>query len=81
MLIEGVVRPVDLKRLASAVQLRPWPPHFKAVNGIASCPPGPLSVRCFSARSGSVPDYGDGEGLKLELLLAQSAVSPFLSGA
>src|SRR6267143_6057547 len=21
-----------LKRLASAVQLRPWPPHFKAVN-------------------------------------------------
>src|ERR1700674_1372025 len=23
---------VALKRLASAVQLRPWPPHFKAVN-------------------------------------------------
>ena len=39
-----------LKRLASAVQLRPWPPHFKAVNGIASYPPSPLSVRSFSAR-------------------------------
>jgi hypothetical protein len=26
---------VALKRLASAVQLRPWPPHFKAVNFIS----------------------------------------------
>ena len=62
-----------LKRLASAVQLRPWPPHSKAVNRIASCSPSPLSVRCFLARSGSVPGYDDGEGLKLELPLAQSA--------
>src|ERR1700730_12527372 len=36
-----------LKRLASAVQLCPWPPHFKAVSGIASCPPSPLSGRHF----------------------------------
>src|ERR1700730_5663054 len=36
---------IELKRLASAVQLRPWPPHFKAVSGIAGCPPSPLSVR------------------------------------
>src|ERR1700730_7241507 len=71
----------ELKRLASAVQLRPWPPHFKAVSGIASCPPSPLPVRYFSARSGSVPGYDDGEGLKLELPLAQSAFSPLLSPA
>src|SRR5882724_4177982 len=71
----------DLKRLAAAVQLRPWPPHFKAVNGIASYPPSPLSVRYFSARSGSVPGYDDGEGLNLELPLAQSAFSPLLSAA
>src|SRR5713226_7612952 len=32
-----------LKRLASAVQLRPWPPHFKVVSGIESCLPSPLS--------------------------------------
>ena len=70
-----------LKRLASAVQLRPWPPHFKAVNGIASYPPSPLSVRYFSARSGSIPGYDDGEGLNLELPLAQSAFSPLLSAA
>jgi hypothetical protein len=62
-----------MKRLALAVQLRPWPPHFKAVNGIASYPPNPLSVRYFSARSGSVPGYDDGEGLNLELPLDQSA--------
>ena len=36
-----------------------------------------LPVRYFSARSGSV----DGEGLKLELLLAQSAFSPLLLAA
>src|ERR1700747_271506 len=47
----------NLKRLASAVQLRPWPPHLKELSGIASCPPSPLSVRYFSARSGSVPGY------------------------
>src|SRR6266542_5533871 len=72
---------VALKRLASAVQLRPWPPQSKAVNGIASCPPSPLSVRYFSTRSGSVPGYDDGEGLKLELPLAQSAFSPLGSVA
>jgi len=38
-----------------------------------TAPPSPLSVRYFSARSGSVPGYDDGEGLKLELPLAQSA--------
>jgi hypothetical protein len=65
-----------MRRLALAVQLRPWPPHFKAVNGIASYPPSPLSVRYFWARSGSVPGYDDGEGLNLELPLAQSAFSP-----
>src|SRR6266852_3929795 len=70
-----------LKRLASAVQLRPWPPHFKELSGIASYPPSPLSVRYFSTRSGSVPGYDDGEGLKLELPLAQSAFSPLLSAA
>src|SRR2546427_4976546 len=70
-----------LKRLASAVQLRPWPPHFKELSGMASCPPSPLSVRYFSARSGSVPGYDDGEGLKLEVPLAQSAFSPLLSAA
>jgi hypothetical protein len=53
----------------------------KAVNSIASCPPSPLSVRYLSARSGSVPGYDDGEGLKLELPLAQSAFSPLLSAA
>jgi hypothetical protein len=35
----------------------------------------------FSARSGSVPGYDDGEGLKLKLPLAQSAFSPLLSAA
>src|SRR6266403_4793593 len=70
-----------LKRLASAVQLRPWPPHFKELSGIASCLPSPLSVRYFSTRSGSVPGYDDGEGLKRELPLAQSAFSPLLSAA
>jgi hypothetical protein len=39
------------------------------------------SVRYFSARSGSVPGYDDGEGLKLELPLAQSAFSPLLAAA
>jgi hypothetical protein len=29
----------SLKRLASAVQLRPWPPHFKAVSQILSVVP------------------------------------------
>jgi hypothetical protein len=71
----------ELKRLASAVQLRPWPPHFKGFSGIASRLLSPLSVRYFSTRSGSVPDYDDGEGLKLELPLAQSAFSPLLSAA
>jgi hypothetical protein len=46
-----------------------------------ACPPSPLSVRYFSARSGSVPGYDDGEGLKLEVPLAQSAFSPLLSAA
>jgi hypothetical protein len=45
-----------------------------------SYPPSRLSVRHFSARSGSVPGY-DGEGLNLELPLAQSAFSPILSAA
>ena len=44
-------------------------------------PPSPLSVRYFSVRSSSVPGYDDGEGLKLELPLAQSAFSPLLSAA
>jgi len=35
----------------------------------------------FSARSGSVPAYDDGEELKIELPLAQSAFSPLLSAA
>jgi hypothetical protein len=35
-----------------------------------------LSVRDFSTRSGSFPGYDDGEELKLELPLAQSAFSP-----
>ena len=39
----------------------------QAVNGILSCPPGPLSVRYFSTRSGSVPGYDDGEGLNLRI--------------
>jgi hypothetical protein len=34
-----------LKRLTSAVQLRPWPPHFKALIQIGLC----LSVRSQSA--------------------------------
>jgi hypothetical protein len=77
-----VVRPVDrLKRLASAVQLRPWPPHFKGFSGIASCPSSQLSVRYFSVRPGSLPGYDDCEGLKLELPLAQSAFSPLLAAA
>src|SRR5262249_19227329 len=33
----------------------------------------------FSVRCGSVPSYDDGEGLNLELPLAQSAFSPLLS--
>jgi hypothetical protein len=55
--------------------------HSKELSGIASCLPSPLSVRYFSTRSGSVPGYDDGEGLKLELPLAQSAFSPLLSAA
>jgi hypothetical protein len=39
------------------------------------------SVRRFSARSGSVPVYDDGERLKLELCCFQSAFSPLLSAA
>ena|ERR1700752_5311038 len=72
---------VALKRLASAVQLRPWPPHSKEVSGITSCPPSPLSVRYFSARFISVPGSDDGEGLKHELPFAQSAFSPLLSAS
>jgi hypothetical protein len=67
--------------MCNAVQFRPWPPHFKGFSGVASCPPSPLSVRYLSARSGSVPGYDDGEGLKLELPLALSAFSPLLSAA
>ena len=37
--------------------------HSKGFSGIASCPPSPLSVRYFSARSGSVPGDDDGEEL------------------
>jgi hypothetical protein len=55
--------------------------HSKGLSGIASCPPSPLPVRNFSARSGSVPGCDDGEGLKLEFPLAQSAFSPLLSAA
>ena len=55
--------------------------HSKELSGVASCPPSPLSVRYFSARSGSLPGYDDGEALKLELPLAQSAFSPLLSAA
>jgi hypothetical protein len=55
--------------------------HSKELIGIASRPPGPLSVRYFSARSASVPGYDDGEALKLELPLAQSGFSPLLSAA
>src|ERR1700719_1435596 len=51
------------------------------LSGIRSCLPSPLSVRYFSARSGSGPGYDDGEGLKLELPLAQSAFSPLLPAA
>jgi hypothetical protein len=40
-----------------------------------------LPVRYFSVRSGSVAGYDDGEGLKLELPLAQSAFSPLLLAA
>ena len=36
---------VALKRLASGVQLPPWPPHFKELSGVASCPPSPLFSR------------------------------------
>ena len=54
---------------------------LKSFSGIKSCPPSPLSVRYFSARSGSVPGYDDGEGLNLEVPLAQSAFSPLLSAA
>ena len=36
----------------------------------------PLSVRYFSARSGSLPGHYHNQGLKLELPLAQSAFSP-----
>ena len=38
-----------LKRLASAVQLRPWPPNSKELTGIACCPSSPLSVRIWRA--------------------------------
>jgi hypothetical protein len=38
-------------------------------------------LRYFSARSDSVPDHGDNEGLESELPLAQSAFSPLLSAA
>jgi len=54
--------------------------HSKELSGVASCPPSPLSVRYFSARSG-LPGYDDGEGVKLELHHAQSAFSPLLSAA
>ena len=40
-----------------------------------------LPVRYFSAGFGSVPSDDDGEGLKRELPLAQSAFSPLLSAA
>jgi len=46
-----------------------------------SCPPSPLSVRYFLAKSGLIPGHDDGEGLKLALPLAQSAFSPLLSAA
>ena len=36
---------VALKRLASAVQLRPWPPHFKAVNSTFHFPYYPQFTR------------------------------------
>jgi len=55
-----------LKRLASAVQLRPWPPHFKGFSSLSAKLLSPLSVRCYLARSGSVPGCEDGEGLNLE---------------
>jgi len=40
-----------------------------------------LSCPSEQARSGSVPGYDDGEGLKLAFPLAQSAFSPLLSAA
>jgi len=43
-------------------------------------PPSPLSVRYFSAISGSVPGYDNGEGPKLEVVPAQSAFSPAVCG-
>jgi hypothetical protein len=54
---------------------------FKAVNGIASCPPSPLTARYFSVRRRSVLRYDDGDGLKLALPLAQFSFSPLLSAA
>jgi hypothetical protein len=44
----------ELKRLASAVQLRPWPPYFKALNGSSLA----LPVRSQSALAEAVEsDY------------------------
>ena len=60
-----------------------WPNAFSALPVVKDVfeTSSPLSVRYFSTSSGSFPDYHDGEGLKLELLLAQSAFSPLRSAA
>ena len=53
---------------------RPRPNLLRwARDGLAPSAVRLLFPRYFSARPSSVPDYDDGEGLKLEVPLAQSA--------
>ena len=70
---------IELKRLASAVQLPPWPLHFKAVNGIPSCPPPPLSVRYFQRDPVRFLATMKVKDLNSNLPLAQSAFSPLVA--
>jgi hypothetical protein len=55
--------------------------HSKVISSFLTKLLSPLSVRYFSARSGPLPGHDDGQGLKLELPLAQSAFSPLPSAA
>jgi len=70
-----------LKRLASAVQVRPWPPHIKELVWIAWRGSSPLSVRIWKERKTTDAYVYSLEEPILICVPAQSALSPLLSGA
>src|SRR5258708_6127748 len=81
LLIKKGFRLRELKRLASAVQLRPWPPHFKGFNSVSAKPLSPLSVRFREQASRSVSLSLDCEEFSSDYLVLSPLPVRFWSAA